>query len=231
VERPKLVLVSFPIGRVGSSATMGLLRLLGLNIGNREELYRVGPANQKGFFEMHPITNFLATVYGSHFGNWTVVPPTVRVAQYNGANHWRQFAGLLKQQFRSKFPAAVKNPHYFLLPMAVALKDSYDIRVVSLSRDIKDQARSIRKVCHRHKLSPVEFYKLRSIVKRVKQWYAFVKVLKQRLPDVNYLDVRFEDLVEDPVYLGKELAKFSGVGFNELSICSWIDKRLVTQTK
>ena len=72
----KIVVVAYPLGRVGSSATMGLLEMAGVNVGSKDRLSGASWMNPKGFFELPAQEEFLREVYAAVYPHVSL-PPTL----------------------------------------------------------------------------------------------------------------------------------------------------------
>ena len=66
-EKRRVVLVA-SLGRSGSSALMGLLRLMGAYVGREEQLVEADGANPKGYFELDVVRKFFTECFREHFG-------------------------------------------------------------------------------------------------------------------------------------------------------------------
>jgi hypothetical protein len=231
-SKPKLAVVAYPIGRIGSSALMGLLKVSGLNVGRESELIPAAAMNPKGFFELKPQQRLLCEAYRGFYPE-PVPPPAIARADEIGAAFSRRYRQLLETEFEDRFPAAIKSQRCLTLPFLERMRDRYDIRVLLLERNEADHIRSTLRVWNtlpdadpvRRNASP-EFVR-----DWIRQWSGFTgEVLKRcRFPA---LPVSFDQLIAAPHATAAAVFRFLEIEPPpEEPIAAWIDRSLVNREK
>lgn len=104
-----------------------------------------------------------------------------------------------KENFK-KFKGRGLKSHRLIWLIPWILKEDPETRVIYCTRDIKKQAKSINMACWNGRKD------LDKIKQSIKDYDKAVKLL-----DIDYLEVRFEDLISDPEKEVKRVAEYLGV--------------------
>lgn len=226
----KVIIVGSAVGRCGTSAMMGLIALSSLNIGGGRTKLKEGNAfNRKGFFEMRSINVFFKNTYKDYFSN-NLVLPTIKTINRLSKKNAKKFEGLLIREFGEDFPIILKSGRCLAVPLLYHL-NNYDVRVIIMQRNIKDQANSMYKMWKSsnklRKLADKHF-----IIKRIRAWTTVVNQIKKQYNRFKYLTVDFYKLLENPLNISSKVYKFIGENKRlppNSSILSWIDPKMVTK--
>lgn len=226
----KIVVVGYPVGRVGSSAMMGLLQLAGVNVGRPER--SAGPArmNPKGFFELQSQQQFLARAYPGIYPGISQ-PPPVSVLDEVGRTHQLAYRQLLTEEFGDQFPSAVKAPRMLILPCLHALRQEFDVRLLFMTRNREDQVHSLLRVWRsspdpQKRAATPEFAH-----DWIHAWERFADLVR-----VHYafptLEVAFEDLLAQPFETMGRVARFLEIQPPEAqAVQRWLDPALVNRSR
>jgi hypothetical protein len=230
-NKKTIIVLGAPLGRVGSSALMGLLKLSGVNVGGKKSgLGHASSSNPKGHFEPPSIKNFLTKTFKGFFPELDRIPTISQLKNY-GLQHHARFKNLLDTEFGNAYPIALKGGRLLVLPFLAPLQIDYNVRVLMLNREPKDQVASIIRVW---KKSPKLRKKatVRHIMPILNKWKTFVNSVRTSYKTFNYLDVQFEQLINDPMLTMHQISKFTGINCPPESIIkNWIDPRLVNRKK
>jgi len=225
-NKRKVVLVAYAIGRVGSSATMGLLKLAGINM--EEVSLKKTTMNPKGGFESPLLAKFLDSTFKGIYGSTAAPPPMKVVSDITRKSHEAYFK-IHDKVFNKKYLIEVKSPRMLLVPYFSRSSDEFDTKVIVLQRDPILQMRSILKVWNEdpeRKEITNEAY----IVNYLRVWTNFLNKAKEKYDTLEYLDVDFEAVVARPYQTMKKISEFIGVECpDERPIKEWIDPTLVNR--
>jgi hypothetical protein len=226
-----IIVLGAPLGRVGSSALMGLLKLSGVNVGGRKSgLGHASSSNPKGHFEPPSIKNFLTKTFKGFFPELDSTPTIHQLKTY-GVQHHARFKHLLNAEFGNVYPIALKGGRLLILPFLAPLQTDYNIKVLMLNRKPEDQIASIIRVW---KKSPKlrKQATVKNILPVLNKWKKFVSAVRTAYKTFNYLDVQFEQLINDPMLTMHKISKFTGINCPPESIIkNWIDPKLVNRKK
>jgi len=144
IVKRKIAIVAYPLGRTGSSAMMGLLKVGGFDVGKKQHLSDPSKMNPKGFFELKNFGLFMNKVFGEYYGIDLSVVPNIELLETISTKYYKQFEVMLNAEF--SFPAAIKSQRFLTVPLFYKLIDKYDIRIISMHRNSKHHALSIQKM-------------------------------------------------------------------------------------
>jgi hypothetical protein len=226
--RAKVVLVTYAMGRCGSSATMGLLKVMGVSVGAEERLIGARPMNPKGFFELKSQERFLRHVFPDFYPSVDRLPSqdiiTAAVARWAP-----MFMAMLAAEFSAAGVFALKTQRGLALPFWRRLRDQFDVRVLVLSRDRADQVKSIRRVWSQLDDPARRGASEAEISAYIDRWNGF---LETRLAEVEFprLRLTFEDVIAQPQEVARRLADFLELAPPLSALVDvWIDRRLVNR--
>lgn len=216
----KCVIVSYPMGRTGSSAMMGLLNLHGYFVGEDKDLVSAAPMNPKGFFELKDQDKFLGNVFKGFYPRKTN-PPSVKWARRRAFWHKRKFRKYLDHYFGGQEYFAIKSPRCLSLLLFELLKDEYDISVICLIRNRADQSKSLSKV------NPEDEAFFNNYLDN---WYRFSEELISSI-SLKTVYVDFDEMMSMPHKTIENTFKNLGIekDVDTEKIDSWLDNKLVNR--
>jgi len=227
-NRKTISCVAYGHGRVGSSATMGLLRLSGFNVGAKERLTGAFPANPKGFFELWSQNVFLEVSYPETYPA-PQPPPKLEEIESKGERHAAAYRKLLSREFGDDFPIAIKSQRMLTLPFLHELQDEIETRVLVLDRNIEDQAKSIRRVWEKADVRGE--WTLEDIKSLLVSWKGFRDRVCEHY-DFPIMPVQFQDVIHQPCETTRDITDFLDVRCpSENDIRAWIDPKLANREK
>ncbi|MDQ1350861.1 MAG: hypothetical protein QG657_1163 [Acidobacteriota bacterium] len=192
--KKKIVVVAYHIGRVGSSALMGILKLGGLNAGESNRLTPPAPMNPKGFFELKRQNRFLGETFKGFYPDITDPPPLDVVIEKGKLFH-QDYRRLLNDELGDVFPYVVKAQRFLVLSFLHHLQQEYEIKVIVISRNEHEQVLSILRVWKKNVLDPVfrdATYDF--VLAYIRKWKEFSRHFMESFP-FEYYHVSFEDLI------------------------------------
>ena len=226
--KTKVVLVTYALGRCGSSATMGMLKLMGVNVGAEDRLVGAQAMNPKGFFELKSQEQFLRQAYAGYYPSNTSVPPPNVVAA--AAAQWTPaFQQMVEAEFPQSAVIALKTQRGLALPFWDKLRDRYDIRVLLLSRNPDDQVRSIQKIWSLSNDPQKNKATKDDIAADLRNWRTF---MERQLAQFHFpqMSVEFDAMLKDPRDMAQKMAAFLDVPPpSEAAVNDWIDAKLVNR--
>jgi hypothetical protein len=221
----KIIVVASPTGRVGSSALMGLLRLSGINLGGKKTgLSGKAPIAPKGFFEIPG----LKEINLKYFKGGMPLPPNMSDYKEFGKLYTTKFTKLLVDEFGESYPIAIKSLRLFIIPMLHEIRHENDIRIIRLSRSLEGQSKSLQKVFRRSKIDKT----LDGCKAHILRWKAFEKEVWDNYSDFKFLDIEFEDVINNPMQIMETIGKNIQIPIPPKSkIQKWIDPKLTNFNK
>jgi hypothetical protein len=209
MAKTKVIVVATPLGRTGSSAMMGLLKLSGVNVGNKTQLVAPAPINPKGFFELVSQQKFLEQVYTGIYPELSI-PPSLNRLQYLGKLYCQDYLNLVKNEFGNASVLAVKSPRFLTIPFLYELREQLDVRVIVMNRKLEDQVSSILRVWQNSN-EPTKKYATREFVSEwIVSWRRYSQHV-QNSYDLKYLQIEFDDLVINPLVSMEKVTQFIGI--------------------
>jgi hypothetical protein len=226
--KKKIIVVAYHMGRVGSSAVMGLLNIAGINVGRNELLTGPAPMNPKGFFETKIQNQFLARVFEGYYPG-IHKPPDITFVEQQGRMFHKEYFQMVSDIYGNNYPIALKSQRFLTIPFLYELKDEFDIKIIRMHRNIDDHASSIKRVWGKHgsdlqKSKDIEFIKA-----WLAEWGMFVGDL---IDDFNLkvLDINFEDIINHTEDSTKEIFSFINMRVPSLDgISKWVESTLVNR--
>jgi hypothetical protein len=128
--KQKLIVVAYAMGRVGSSAMMGLLGKMGASVGDSINQPKPSSMNPKGFFELFTQRDFMHEVFDNFYPN-IVSPPTFDDVDSIAEAHYHDYQVIIEREFSSHKVAAVKSQRMLTLPMLSRLANHYEISIIA----------------------------------------------------------------------------------------------------
>lgn len=186
--------------RSGTSAITSLVSLLGPELGDRDDLMPPNEANQKGYWESTSLTEFQESLLEKLGGEWAA-PPSVAPGW---EDDWRlvRRVGLARRTFRAVYGEARewlwKDPRTTLLLPFWRRALRFNPIVVGIFRDPAEVAGSL---AARDGFPRERAFSL---------WEAYNRALLANARGLPTFIVAYEDLVNDPVSVGRELTDFLG---------------------
>jgi len=207
------------LGRVGSSALMGLLKIGGLDVGGKASgLWAPNKYNPRGYFEIHGNKDCIHRIF-SQFSDQFATPPThtqipsmIKLAE----NNLSDFEEFIDKEFNENSFIAIKGIRFFIFPFLHILASKYSIKVILLHRERSDQIKSILQLDTWKKHSNI-------IQKRCTQWHSFGTVMLNHFNEFDYLNVNFEKLINKPVQTANQITKFLNINsIPPAKVTKWI---------
>ncbi len=226
--KKKAIIVAFHMGRVGSSALMGLLGLSGINLGNDKRLSSPSPMNPKGFFELESQQEFLVRIYAGIYPGITN-PPSLALMDKIGREHYSEYNKLILSEFRNNYPIAIKSQRFLTLPFLFYLRSNYDIKVLVLERKLVDQVNSIYRVWQKYGNPVQKNTSKKFIVDYIEKWKIFSLQVERHF-ELPLLSVSFEQLISQQSHTTDRIFSFIGESPPSVyRVSSWLDKALVNR--
>jgi hypothetical protein len=186
--------------RSGTSAITGLVSLLGPVLGDRDDLMPANEANQKGYWESTSLAGFQESLLEKLGGGWARPPILCR----GWEDDWRlvRRVGLGRRTFRAVYGGARewiwKDPRTTLLLPFWRRALRFDPIVVGIFRDPAEVAGSLA--------ARDGFPKERAF----SLWETYNRALLANARGLPTFIVAYDDLLSDPVAVGRELTDFLG---------------------
>lgn len=224
----KIIVVAFHLGRVGSSALMGLLNLSGINVGKKEHLSGPAPMNPKGFFELKTQQKFLEKTYTGIYPDITN-PPSLELLDKIGKEFYKEYDEMIQTEFENRFPIAIKSQRFLTLPFLYRLKEKYNINMLVIERKLEDQVNSTQKVWKKsgnfiQKNASREF-----ITNHIKKWQSFAQSV-EKFYDFSIFHVSFDELMKSPIKVSQSIFNLIGEKCpTKEEITGWLDGTLVNR--
>lgn len=227
--KKKLIVVAYHIGRIGSSATMGVLKIGGINVGTDSQLTAPAPMNPKGFFELKSQNSFLKDTFKGFYPNISDPPPINKVFRL-GRLHHQAYHRLISSELGDKVPYAVKAPRFLALSFLYYLKSEFDIKVIVMNRHEKEQTESILRVWRKNPPEPsLDNASSDFVLSYIRKWKHFsLKFMKEF--QFDYHSLSFEDLVDRPYQEVDKIFEFIDEKMPaRQKIDDWLDLTLVNR--
>jgi len=225
----KIIVIAFHLGRVGSSALMGLMNLSGINVGKRIHLIEPKAINPKGFFELKSQQEFLKNVFKGIYPDITN-PPSIECIDKIGEEFYAEYDLLIQTEFENNFPIAVKSQRFLTLPFLHHLRKKYCIKVLSLDRNLMHQVNSTLRVWRMSGNSLQKGASKEFITGYIKKWKSFSQSVKNHY-DFPFFQISFDELMQSPVKVSRKIFNFIGEKSPlEEQIKDWLDRSLVNRS-
>lgn len=184
--------------RSGTSAITGLLSFLGPELGGRDDLMPADQANEKGYWESASLAFFQESLLGKLGGGWAR-PPALRPGWEDDWRLMRRL-GLARRTFRAVYGDAQewlwKDPRTTLLLPFWRRALNFDPIVVAIFRNPVEVAGSLAA----RDSFPID--------RAVSLWETYNRALLANARGLPTFVLAYEDLVNDPVAVGRELVDF-----------------------
>ncbi len=198
-HKEKLAVVAYPVGRVGATALMGLLRIAGFDPGD----------DPRGCFDLPEQQLFLRNTYKGIYPE-IAIPPCMETVDLIGAASGAEYRSLIAGTLGSRLPAAVKSQWFLTIPFLKQMEREFDIRVLNLTRNLGDQVSSILRVWSGSDDLVRRCASRDYVIDYVLRWRQFgYDVLKWS--GLSVLDLSFDRLMNDPVKVSGEICQFLDV--------------------
>jgi hypothetical protein len=226
--KKKIIVVAFHLGRIGSSALMGLLKLAGINVGLDEQLIGPKPMNPRGFFELKSQHKFLEWVYKGIYPGITN-PPSLELLDKKGEDFYNMYDILIKTDFNRVFPIALKSQRFLTIPFLYRLRHKYDIKILILERNLEEQVNSTLKVWRESGSGSRTNLTREFIADYIKRWRVFGKCVEE-FYGFHYFHISFNKLMKHPFKVSRSLFDFiSEEPPPKKKITNWLDRSLVNR--
>jgi hypothetical protein len=176
---------------------MGILHRAGVNVGQWNHR-GTNIDNPGGFYETKAISDF---TYKNMTDQKLPFKPRPTWDEMRGNKQFKgKLDAIFEKDYTGRFPIAIKDMHMTMIPM-FENDDSYDVRIIYLSRNIHDQACSIQKVWRSAEWTADRF------VPWLKKMYAWMGEFKNAFP-MKSIDINFNSLINDPVETATKICDF-----------------------
>lgn len=224
--KPKLIVVAYHMGRIGSSAVMGTLVKLGAYVGEEESLCSPAKMNPKGFFELLLQRDFMNEVYRGIYPGFTL-PPTINIIEEIAKQQYLQYSSILKSTLGGKGVIAVKSQRMLTLPLLHKMLDEYDIKMIVLDRDYGKQAKSLRRVWKKNNINLSVSHD--ETIEWLLKWKKFSEEILG-VYEFDRVNLSFESVISNPYDAMLTISSFIGVdSVSEVEVSNWIDGSLVNR--
>lgn len=199
--------------RSGSSCVSGLVQIHGFSLG-RDATVVKDTYNEKGYFENEVILKFNRSVL-EQIGVGVFCDPSPTEERLQKSLH---FSLHLDDVFRRQFSDdnfSIKDPRIAIL-QDLYLKSLPTAKVILLRRDIKDVGHSMCRM--RPSLSQLDAWSA---------WSEYDRLLDAMKDKADCLEMRFEDVLGDPVASMGIFCEWAGVELKEQAVLDFVDKDLV----
>jgi hypothetical protein len=213
------------LGRVGSSAMMGVLKLAGLDVGGKATgLWQPNKYNPKGYFEISGNRNCMHRIFIKYNEQFAKPPANDQIQSLmkTANDHIDEFEKFMNDEFDKQSFIAIKGIRFVILPFLRILQDRYLTKCIVLHRNRDDQIKSAFRL---------DSWKNQSLIKeRVAQWYSFGTFVLDYFSEFNYLHVNFEELIHKPILIANKVTDFLDVKrIPHNKIKQWIDPSIVNR--
>ncbi|KKK84866.1 hypothetical protein LCGC14_2779020, partial [marine sediment metagenome] len=175
------------LGRVGSSAVMGLLRLGGLDVGGKSTgLWKPNKYNLKGYFEIVGNKDFLHKIFAKYSDRFAVPPTRAQIQGMldTAKDDVHKFKMFIDKEFEANSFIAIKGIRFFIFPFLRILSTKYSVKCIVLHRNRNDQINSILQM-------DTWEHKGKIIKQRCAQWHAFGTLILDHFSEFDYLNINF----------------------------------------
>jgi hypothetical protein len=156
-------------------------------------------------------------------------PPTLETLDKIGKGFSYEYDRLLQEEFQNHFQIAVKSQRFLTIPFLNYLKNKYDIRVVVMERNLRNQVNSIRKVWKKFGDSCQKNASKKFITNYSKKWQSFGRSVENHY-DLPFFHVFFEDLMANPWCVSRAIFGFIRERCpTQKQIFTWLDNSLVNR--
>jgi GT2 family glycosyltransferase len=216
---PPRVVVVLGMARTGTSATMRILNILGVEVGQEEHLLApIEDVNEKGFFEHYEIMRLNSVLLRRLGGSWHEPPPMPA-----GWESDRRLGGLRARA------AAIIRKDFGDKPLW-GFKDPRTCLTLPFWRPLIGPAAFV--ICHRHPLEIAGSLERRdglSTEQSVALWRRYTASAIAATADDPRMIVSYRALLDDPHAVSEDLATFLDCGrgvANRAEIDGWLDHGL-----
>lgn len=219
--KPPAIIFVIGFHRSGTSATTGVLKRLGYNVGPTEDNLPINGWNEKGYFEQIKTMELNDDILGINGGSWFDPPKTISEINGNFDPMYHPVFNRLHSLGTSGFPLVIKDPRLcltwpwwrditpgFLAELHNDLCDEFEVdyRIVFVKRNPIASIKSFHKsqLKHRSIEDCVELYS--EYQKRI--WKIREKEIYRR---VSIVEIDYENLLTEPDNFMFELNKWYGI--------------------
>jgi len=228
--KSKIVVVAYHIGRIGSSAMMGILKIAGLKVGSEMEMVSPAPFNPKGFLELKPLKPFMYKAFSGYYPTISN-PPSLNEVIRIGQRYALDYRDLILSLLGNQDPYAIKAQRFLPLAFFYYLQDEFDIKVIVMNRQEEKQVESIIRVWRQFPPEPqYRNISRETVIDYVRRWKEFSQNFMEYFK-FEYYPTSFEDLITDTSPTLKGIFDFIGESMPEsTTINQWLDQSLVNQS-
>lgn len=229
-EKRKIIIVgAHALGRTGTSAMMGLIRIFGANVGGHKTgLGRKSSTNKKGHLEIPAYKDFLGSAFKDFYPTLNSVPTPDMLNKLVTPAVRKAFRSLIFEEFGRKYPIVIKDARLMGVYLFKHMKN-VDIRCIVLNRNLQDQVKSTVNKNHRE-YTPENINYFKS---RILEWQKFTKAtVAAHKGVVKFVPISFDALIYTPETVSLALSKFLEIPCPDVKkVQQWIDPKLTHTSK
>lgn len=226
MPKKKIVFVTYPTGREGTSALMGLIDAMGA-----PPVYNFKDArNPRGFFEDPGYFEMLRSQFPSLFAGVGHEPPSFDQIEDLVAQHIDAFHQYLERVFKRHSVLSIKSPKYLCLFQYKYLIERYDVRIVATGRNPESVVNSLTKMWSQRVDADGNTFTEEQIRDFVLRWQTYQSEVLRYFKDYPILETCFEDIVSNPHQVAELIARYIDVDMPSREVIDrCIDKKLVSR--
>jgi hypothetical protein len=229
MTRKKMAIVAYAVGRVGSSAVMGLLARMGISVGPEAVRRLGGKHNPRGFYELKSQNDLLREVYRGVYSE-PVSPPNAGWVLERAREGVGDFRTLIDASYPGDSPYCIKSPWCMTLPMWKLMEENYDCQYIYVTRNIEDQAKSLMKVWRSQPEKRGHVANLPFLTGWLGEWRIFCDSLLRQL-SIEPLKIRYEELMSEKASTVSRIASHLDVDFtDDTGAEDWLTPNVYNET-
>lgn len=186
----KVVVLIIGTGRCGSSCLTGILNIMGLEIGDSNDLYKPDKYNEKGYFESNKIEKLNNSILSEL--NMIPIHNELRIVEWDAESKFELIKNKVKEciikNFNGYSKFALKSPRisHFLRPYVEALQDlGYKVKLIMIVREPAEVIKS---------------FQSHSVISNEQQYRNAARILTAMIIDAANMDrlvIKYEDLLNN----------------------------------
>jgi len=201
--------------RSGSSCTTGCVHICGASLGKHPTTIK-NKHNPKGYFENRRILEFNMGTLQNIGSSWNNTNFLSDAQIKKSLSHKKTLCKIIEEEFNTPL-FAIKDPRIAILQDLYldVLKD-VDVKILFLTRNPESVCKSLKIAQNvRHD----------KCVQLTNLYHTYINKMTSHIP---FKEIRFEDLLDNPVQVMEGVCKFIGIKFkHEKEILQFVEKKIV----